>query len=145
MRLLRFNNIRKMYAPESTALSRIDLRFAFIERFENGIIALKFHPGQRLGLSDAQDLLRAIVEISGGEPARVLLLPSSDTGAAESARRYLSGRTAAQHIRASAIVVSSMAMRFAARVAIGLNRPLFAFRMFPGRRQAEDWLLSAGH
>lgn len=140
MRLLRFNNIRKMYPPEAAAVSRLDLRFAYLERFESGIIALKFHPGMRMNLSDAQDLLRAIIEITGGEPARLLLLPSYDTAAAESARRYLSGRTAAQHIRASALVVSSLAMRLVAGITIGLNRPPFAFRTFPGRTQAEAWL-----
>src|SRR5262245_13013618 len=116
MQLLRFNNIRTMYPPESAAVSRIDLRFAFLERFENGIIALKFHPGMRMNLSDAQDLLRAIIEISDGEPARLLLLPSYDTEAAEAARLYLSGRTAAQHIRASALVISSLAMRLVAGI-----------------------------
>lgn len=91
-------------------------------------------------LSDAEEALRLIREIGGGQKSCLLMDISRLKSMSREARTYFSAPDRTEDLLAVALIINSPLSRVIGNFFLGLNKAAIPVRLFTEEKQAVDWL-----
>lgn len=106
---------------------------------KDGILRIKIFEGAEIGLKDVQEYYSFTEKLTGGEKALVLLDGRTIFSITDEARAYAAAQANRTRI-ATALIVSSGAIRVLYNLYIQIDRPQTPTRMFTNERSAIAWL-----
>ncbi len=107
----------------------------------NGIIIATFDDGAEIDLEDARGCTQAMVQVSGGKPAPLLVDFTGLKSQTKQCRDYFAREPShTKTYLAVAILVTSPLSRIVANFFLGINKPIRPTRLFEDREAAVAWL-----
>ena len=93
-----------------------------------------------LELEHAKEAIKTISVLANGKKTPVVINMKNAIGTSNSARNYYSGEQSAAVISAAAMIISSPLSKILGNFYLGLNKPLFPFKLFTNEEKAIIWL-----
>lgn len=121
---------------------RIDFSFASVELLANGIVRVLFFGDQSIGVPESREVNNAIGRLSGGKPARVLIMSQPDTVFEFGAREFSSSAEGQQFTLGDALVIHSLPHKLLANFYLKFDKPPKPSKAFDNEADATAWLLS---
>jgi hypothetical protein len=106
----------------------------------DGIGRITYAPQSEITLAEAQYVLAALAQQTGGVAVPTCVDISQARSMTSESRQYFSGEAANHSVRAVALVVGSPVSRVLASFFMSLNRPAFPTKLFTSEPEAIAWL-----
>ena len=130
-------NIQIVKNPTEISLPKVKFK-----RHSDDIILMEFLDDTTLEIEDIEDLQKAHIAIMGTKPCKVLSIISPTFSVTKEAREHGHSEEAHKYVKASAIVLSTMAHRILGNFYIKIQRPARPTKMFNNVENALTWLES---
>ncbi len=107
---------------------------------DEGITVIEFKPGAEVNLANIKENFAVHRKLSQGKRIPVFTDVTGVKYMERAARVYSSGEEANKDIEALAVLVNSPLSRVLGSIFIGLNKPLYPFKLVSSEKEAIKWL-----
>lgn len=109
---------------------------------KDGIIQVKFEAGFSIGITDAQQIIKAVDALRGNDKCLFMVVFEEDNTFSLETREYISSDAVSAIIKADAFVIKGLALEILGNGYLRINKPNRPTKLFKSVAIATMWLLS---